>query len=699
MVDIVSVHEFRKPLSFFLKNLNSQKTLLSIGSKGSSILRSTSHFMGLTSSAPIPPGTYAAYATGEPHNDWAIRRHPEFADGVLQLPADMQNGQMLYLKSVKEFGKREYVGCRKVVNGVREANFTFRTYDECFAISKAFGAGMAKRGVKNATMVCIFAENRPEWILTVDASYLYGFTLVALYDTFTTDALEASVTNCRAEYITVSRKNLQRLMTCSDEVLKQFKHIILYDEFTEAERGYQDRLAQLGIEIATFDAVIEEGKSLDIPFATIEPEQLCYVCYSSGTTGFPKGVMISHRCFITNLLGISREGSAEVFARHLCYLPLCHVFERMCTSCALLYGGKVGTFSGDVRLLTEDLGAMKPTVMIVVPRVLHRINDAITAQVNRSGFVKKTIFNAAWHLKKFLLQKEWSTALVDKIVFNKVKNLMGGSITMICNGGASLPADLHERMMVLLGWPIRTGYGLSEGGSGNTLNPARITHIKYGTNGYPLANVQLRIVQVPEFTDPGVGEIQMGGSGLCSGYLNDKQATDDLFTDETHTWIHTGDIGKWDEDNSLLVVDRMRSIFKLSQGEYVAGDLLGSFFEAAPLIEHIFVYGDSTRPYLVGIVLPSLTGVASFLQKQKITQEEFAAACNTKELKDAIMEQIGEITKEKKLLGYQKVIAIDVVVDEWTIENSCLSPTLKPRRKVLAERYKERIDALYAQKK
>ena len=663
--------------------------------------RSTSQ-MGLTASAPIPPGTYAAYATGAQHDEWAIRRHPQYADGVLQLPEDMQNGQMLYLQSVKKFGKREYLGCRKIVNGnQREPHFTFRTYDECFEISKAFGAGLTKRGVKNETMVCIFSENRPEWILTIDASYLYGFTLVALYDTFTTDALEFSVENCGAQYITVSRKNLARLMTVSDKILQQFKHIILYDEFTDAEQGYKERLNNLGVEISGFNQVAEEGRQMgDVPFATIQPEQLCYVCYSSGTTGFPKGVMISHRCFITNLLGISREGSEAVFARHLCYLPLCHVFERMCTSCTLLYGGKVGTFSGDVKLLTEDLGALKPTVMIVVPRVLHRINDAITAQLNRAGLVKKAIFNAAWHVKKFLLQKEWSTALVDKLVFNKVKGLMGGSITMICNGGAALPADLHERMMVLLGWPIRTGYGLSEGGSGNTLNPARITHIKYGTNGYPLANVELRIVPVPDFsTDPGVGEIQMGGSGLCSGYLNDKKATDELFTDETHTWIHTGDIGKWDEDNSLLVVDRMRSIFKLSQGEYVAGDLLGSIFETASLIEHIFVYGDSTRPYLVGIVIPSMAGVAAFLNKPRITQEEFEAACATEELKTAIMEQIAEKAKEEKLLGYQRVVSIDVVVDTWTVENNCISPTQKPRRKVLSERYKDRIDALYAQKK
>ncbi|OHT01612.1 Fatty acyl-CoA synthetase B [Tritrichomonas foetus] len=573
-------------------------------------------------------------------------------------------------------------------------------YKEAFEISKAFGAGLVKHGVQNATFVCIFSENRPEWILTMDASYLYGYVTVALYDTFTTDALEFSIQNCKAKYIVCSKKNLIKLMTCSDETLKQFELVVFFDEVTEDIRPHKDRLANLGVNLLTFEEVRKEGEGSDVQFPEIDPEQLLYVCYSSGTTGFPKGVMISHRSFITNLVAISSEGSSYTFTRHLCYLPLCHVFERMCTSCALLNGGRVGTFSGDVRLLSEDLRSLSPTVMIVVPRVLHRMHDAVMNEVNKKGIIMRTLFNAAWYLKRLCLIKEYGFGLVDTIVFNKIKRVMGAlDIEQIVNGGAALPADLHENMQVLLGVPIRTGYGLSEGGSGNTLNPFKMQHIKYGTNGYPLSNVEVRIVKVPEFTDPGVGEIQMGGTCLCSGYLYDEEATKNLFTDETHTWIHTGDIGKWDEQNSLLVVDRMRSIFKLSQGEYVAGDLLATYFETSPLIEHIFVYGDSTRPYLVGIVIPAIPEVARFLNKGGMSDEEIKAACESKQLNDAIMAQIAEVSKEKKLLGYQRINSICIKHDEWTIDNGILSPTFKPKRKVLAERYKKEIDALYAAKK
>lgn len=654
--------------------------------------------MGSSQSRTFPPGTFSSNEPGVEATPYTIRRHPRFQQGVLELPEDMPNAQAFYLRSVKQYGDREYIGSRKVVDGKRDKDFTFITYFQAFEKSKAFGSGLVELGVKNEDFVCIYSENRPEWVLTMDASYLYGYVTVALYDTFTTDSLSFSIKNCGANYIVCSQKNLKRLFDVDDETLGQFKYIITFDPVSEDQAQQVERAKGLGVEIKTFDEIVEMGMGLDKPYNQIHPEQLLYVCYSSGTTGFPKGVMISHRSFITNLLGIHQEGTGHTFERHLSYLPLCHVFERMCTSCTVYSGGKVGTFSGDVRMLTEDMASLKPTVMIVVPRVLHRINDAINAQLRKASPVLRFVFNTAWYLKRWLINNEYGFGLVDMVVFNKIKALLGGHIEQIVNGGAALPVDLHERMQVILGCSIRPGYGLSEGGSGNTLSPLKLTHIKFGTSGYPLANVQLRIVKVPEFEDPGVGEIQMGGSGLCSGYLNDQAATDELFTDETHTWIHTGDIGKFDDDNALCVVDRMRSIFKLSQGEYVAGDLLATYFEAAPLIQNMFVFGDSTRAHLVGIVLPDIVHVAQWLGKERISHEEYAEALKTKELHSAIQKQIDAIAVEKKLLGYQKVNKIALIDDEWTIENGILSPTFKPKRKVLAARYEAQINALYSEK-
>jgi len=652
--------------------------------------------MGSGPSRPIPKEYKSSLPPGEKPGPYAVRRHPKFANQVMQLPEDIPTAQAFYLRSIKKYGDRMYLGKRpKLDDGTYAREFVFETYNQCHQKSKDFGAGLSTFGVGNLSMVCIYAENRPEYILTMNSSYLYGFVTVSLYDTFTTDALEFSIKNCKAKYICVSSKNLPRLAGCSDECLKQFTTIIIYDPIkTESEKNSQDRFKALGIKTYQFNEVIELGKGKDIPFAKVDPEQLLFVCYSSGTTGFPKGVMISHRCFITNMLGILYEVYEELFPRHLCYLPLCHVFERMCTSCTTFWGGRIGVFSGSVKLLTEDLGILRPTVLIVVPRVLQRIKDVVQRKLQEKGVITTGIFNLCWYLKRYCLYNDIGTSLLDKLVFDNIKNTLGGCVQLIVCGGAALPADLHEYLQVALGLSIRSGYGLSEGGSGNILNPNPIKYIKYGANGHPLANIEAKLTPVEGFDEPGVGELLIGGTGLCSGYLNDEEATKNLFTDSTRTWIHTGDIGKWDEDDSLLIVDRLRSIFKLSQGEYVAGDLLATYFEAASYIANIFVYGDAQRSYLVGIVIPDFFNLKYALEKSKDTP-------NSEILKDPrvegmIMDQLNTISKEKGLLGYQKVLAIKCVDDEWTIDNNCLSPTFKPKRKVLATRYSKQIEELYA---
>ena len=425
------------------------------------------------SSDPPSNITYSSNAAGEEVTPYSVRRHPDFANGVLQLPDNMPDAQSFYLQSMELFKNRDYIGNRKYdpKTNIRDKNFTFIKYQDAFQISKNFGCGLVKYGVQNKTFVCLYSENRPEWILTMDASYLYGFVTVTLYDTFTIDALEFSITNCKSEYIVVSKKNFPRLLNCKDTVLKQFKLIVYYDDISEVPADSKEKLANLGIKFKSFQEIQEEGKSENFQYPKIDPEQILYICYSSGTTGFPKGVMISHRSFITNLLGISSEGTQATFTRHLSYLPLCHVFERMCTSCTLLSGGKIGIYSGDVRILSEDLRILKPTVLIAVPRVIQRMYDAVMNEVNKKGFIMKSIFNLAWSIKRLLMINELGTGCVDALVFNSVKKVMGSmEIEQICSGSAALPRDLHENMQVMLGIPIRSGYGLSEGGSGNISN-------------------------------------------------------------------------------------------------------------------------------------------------------------------------------------------------------------------------------------
>lgn len=326
---------------------------------------------------------------------------------------------------------------------------------------------------------------------------------------------------------------------------------------------------------------------------------------------------------------------------------------------------------------------------------MARISDAITSQVRSSNFLIRSIFFLCYHLKRFLIEREISTLIPDLIAFRQVQNTLGGCCQQFVIGGSSVPKELHVRLETIIGIPIRAGYGLSEGGSGNVLTPCNLNQTRPGTSGYPLSNVEIRIVPIDEFPEPGVGEILMGGSGLCSGYLNDPEGTAALFTDESHTWIHTGDIGKFDEVNSLVVVDRLRSVFKLTQGEYVASDLLAQKYELADLVSQIFVYGDSSRDRLVAVVVPAFDRVKDFVNNPNLSLEEFKNICEQNTLKNAIQKQLEQIHKDQKFLGFHRITDLRCDWDQWTIENGLLSPTLKAKRKPLTTKYQKLIDEMY----
>ena len=218
-----------------------------------------------------------------------------------------------------------------------------------------------------------------------------------------------------------------------------------------------------------------------------------------------------------------------------------------------------------------------------------------------------------------------------------------------------------------------------------------------GSIGGPLKNVEVYIEPIDGYDDPNCGQIMIGGPCLSSGYLHDEGATRELFT-EDKKWIKTGDVGKWDEDGYMIVVDRMRSIFKLSQGEYVAAEVLTQIYDAVPIVDQSFIYGDSQRSYLVAIIVPNKKEVSKFLGKERITDEEFENACNNNEdLKKFIVAELRKASDENKLFGYQRIVKVALEHDPWTIENEYQTPTFKLKRKKLEQRYKDVIEKLYAE--
>jgi long-chain acyl-CoA synthetase len=343
----------------------------------------------------------------------------------------------------------------------------------------------------------------------------------------------------------------------------------------------------------------------------------------------------------------------------------------------------------------EDLQILRPTFLPAVPRVLNRIFDTVMDTVRKGSALKKGVFWGLWYWKRFCLQHGGQSALADRMVFDALNSKTGGRIKQFIVGGAAMDPWIHEFMQYATGVPMRVGYGLSEIGSGNIVNPCDVNTSRPGTVGGPMPNTQVRLEPLADYDDPLCGEIVTGGQMCCSGYLFDEEQSKAIFVDEARTWVRTGDIGKWDGCGYLQIVDRIRSVFKLSQGEYVAAELLTLTYELAPLVQQIFVYGDSTRDSLVAIVVPAREKVAALFGKPQLSDAEFEAYCKDAKVAAAIKAELDRLATERKLPGYERIRKVACESEEWTTANDLMTPTFKLRRKKLSDKYRALIDKLY----
>ncbi len=560
------------------------------------------------------------------------------------------------------------------VNGTWIKTSTLQYITQANKISR----GLLKLGIKPGDKIGLISHNnRTEWAIMDIGMSQIGVISVPVYPTISEDDYEYIFNNAEIKYCFVSDKELYLKLTSVKPKVPSLNGIFTFEDVKGAPNWKE--ILDLGEDENTQSEVEDLSNA-------IKPEDIVTLIYTSGTTGRPKGVMLTHNNIVQNVLnsvpileGIKIDPST---GRVMSFLPLCHVFERM----LLYYYQNQGFsiyFAESIEKVGENLKEVKPHLMTVVPRVVEKVYDKIYNTGANAGGIKTKIFMWAlslvenYELGQNLGIKGW---IADKLVFKKWREGLGGNVLALVSGSAPLSSRLN-RIFNAAGIPILEGYGLTETSPVISVNSFK--HMKFGTVGHPLKNATVKIAED--------GEILVKGSSVFGGYYKNDEQTKEAFTEDGY--FKTGDIGVIDEDGFLKITDRKKEMFKTSGGKYIAPQTIENLIKASKFIEQIIVLGDGEK-MPTALIQPDFEFAKNWAQRHNIsigkTAEEIA---NSKELHDRIEKELESFNKN--LGHWEQIKRFELTPEIWSIETGLLTPTLKLKRKVIREHFRELYKKLY----
>eukprot|EP01138_Halocafeteria_seosinensis_P013149 gb/GECG01013429.1/.p1 GENE.gb/GECG01013429.1/~~gb/GECG01013429.1/.p1 ORF type:complete len:570 (+),score=71.20 gb/GECG01013429.1/:1-1710(+) len=520
-----------------------------------------------------------------------------FFEGVTTLYEAFEHGRNVDREGCDSPGIKDCLGWRAKKEDGTAGDFVFQSYDEISDQRNHLGSGILHLDICNAgddgnKLLGIFSGNRYEWVVTEHACYAYKLVPVPLYSTLGPDAISFILQQTQMKTVVCGASETEMLIRTKQEKPEEtanFTHIIQFEDVTDEDFN---KAGDAGLELLSFENVQKVGQGNLKKHIEPQPDDWATIMYTSGTTGNPKGVILTHKNIIADSAGAMLGGlnlCPETI--HLSYLPLAHSFERLVSNTVLSCGGKIGFFQGDVKKIVEDLQALRPTVFPSVPRLLNRIYDKITTKFADFGGLKKWLFETGLESKKYYLKQNSLThKLWDGLVFNKTKAGLGlDRCTLMVTGSAPIAPHVMEFLRCVFGIPVIEGYGQTECSAGTSLglvdDQATLGHV-----GAPFPCNQIRLESVSDMgylvTDEyhgqdkenghqgvrcyGRGEICIKGPNVFQGYYKEEAKTKETL--DENGWLHTGDVGYWDKFGNLKIFDRIKNIFKLSQGEYVAAE-------------------------------------------------------------------------------------------------------------------------------
>jgi long-chain acyl-CoA synthetase len=628
------------------------------------------------------------------------------------------------LEKMKEFkdrpclGRRLKIGETKEGSPIFEKKYTYFTYNEveefCYKFAKNLHEKRDEFIIKDSyinlelNLVGIFAKNCIEWVITDFGCHLDSVTNVTLYSTLGQEAFKFICEETKIKTIFVSPDLVDSLCEYKNKFnLNYLRNAILYDFTTNCDtKIYLEKLKNANFNAISFTSeFLKENdniKKSDLILS--QPDTTMTICYTSGTSGNPKGVMISQRNMIVSLETIIRDTGVPLdeYGAHLSFLPLAHIFERIIISGFMISAARIGFISTNVKNLVEDMSIFGPTIVCLVPRVMQTIRTKIFDSFNSLNLWQKELAYKAYYTKLENFRKYGiiNHVIYDQIIFKKVRNMFGGKVKCLLSASAPMQKELADDFKIFFSVPIVEALGMTElSGATFCTNTKDLTNL---TTGGVTGGAKLILRSVPELNyyvddiidgiECPAGEICVKGPMVFQGYYKNDEENNKSF--DKDGYFHTGDVGRLFPNfgNGLKVVDRVKEIFKLSQGEYIIPAKLESVYSKSTFIQQIMIYGNSSMNNIIAIICPDKPHCANALD---ISVEKLINDGDNKDLKNLISKDLLKLANEANFNGLEKVKYFIIDFEGFTIENGCMTPTMKIVRKKVELKFKKRIDKIY----